>query len=296
MSEYTNGREYHQWFDSLEEMECELPDMLDRRNRESYEDRLRRHEHDAFEWYGCASHRQAMKFITEGWPQLVKELQPMIAELRDKFSLGDTTAIQTEVRRRKIRRGESGDVLDMTRVWNGDLEHAWSKPERTFRLGNTQRYATVFADGACSANVKAEQTLWRAAVSYCAVEILTQMGINTEIWAGHSSVESYPYGPHFACSGVRVKSYLQPLNPDRVCTMLSSAFFRTWSMAMIDAAEWEVSRVRGHVHAVGLVKPLADRVKNGERVFRISQCLSRSEAYTEMSKIINLLKQDKEVA
>lgn len=290
MSELIKGDEYHVWFESLEEMEIEMPAMIARCNQYRWESSVTESRSGA-SWFYASSAGEAFTKIRDGWPELVATLEPMIEQLRKRFSMGTAAAVNTEVRRRKIRRGASGDSLDMNRVWNGDLDHAWSKPEKFPRLSASQRYATIFADCSASACVRAPDTLWRAAAAYCMIELLTRMGINTEVWSGASGSNNFSErgAPYKFRSGVRIKEFTQPLNENRLATMLCAPFYRTWLFGAYMAGPWRVSGGLAGLYNMGLPKPLVDRKEAGERVFTVGSCLSFDSAVTAIQGAIDEL-------
>lgn len=293
MSTFKTDSEYHVWFESLEEMEREMPAMIDQHNADLWRTEVmgvRR----GYSWFGCADAATAMRYIKDGWPELSESLQPKIDKLRKSFNLDNAAALNVEVRRRKRQRGDHGDTLDMTKVWNGDMEHAWERPVKFPRISNTQKYATIFADCAVNCSVTSEETLWRAAAIHCMIEMLTRMGVNTEIWSGASAHGIFDHGPRFLWAGVRVKDFTQPLNYDRLATMLCSVFFRTWLFGAYMAAPWRANKHLGFPRGHGLVKPLRDRQEAGERVFRIGNCLNEWTAEAEIKRVVAEIQKPKE--
>lgn len=298
MSTYQDAKAFHIWFDSIEEMEREIPSMTAVANGERWNHLLNgtgRYKDYNSIWYYARTSQEAMAKCRDGWPELMEQLKPMIAKLRQSTGLATAAAVQVDVRRRKIRRGDNGDSLDMSRVWSGDLDTAWSKPVKFPRLSASQRYATIFADCSVSAHVNAVETLWRAAAAYCMVEMFNGMGVNTEVWSGLSGTECYQShaAPYKLRGGVRVKQFSQPINENRLATMLCAPFYRTWLFGMYMCGPWQSAGGLGHIDdSKELVKPLDDRKQAGERVISMGRCLSFSDAVREVESVIKTLRGD----
>lgn len=285
----------HVVFDSLEEMKANLPTFIKQQNEDVWKASVLSAGYGT-SWFGTRDAREAMEKIEKGWPDLTQKLQPMVAQLRQKMNLDSVMAVSSEVRRRKRHRGDYGDALDMTRVWSGDLDHAWERPMKFPRLAAHQRYATIYVDLAANAGVTNSEMMWGAALSLCVIDVLTRMGLNTEVWCGSSC-----YGPFIGSgapremiSGVRVKEFSQPLNEDRLVVMLSAAFFRTWGFGMIMAPDFKASSGLGSAQQRGLPLPLEERLAKGERVFRISGAHSAYAAEQSMQAVMSALADRKE--
>jgi hypothetical protein len=294
MSERITKDEYEVWFESLAEMEAELPALIKRKNTAHWQRTVIDGGTGMYggsrNWFGCdGGSSECFRLLRDGWPDLFKEMQPMLAQLRRHFALDTAAAVQTEVRRRKRRHMDSGDDLDMTRVWNGQLDTAWSKPVKEPRMSASQRYATIYVDSATSGATSAHDTLWRAATAMCMIEVLTRMGVNTEVWVGTTGVGVYAEhgAPRKFRSAVRVKQFTQPVNEDRMTTMVSSAFYRSWLFGTYMAGPWQTCSSLGMIAPQGMPKILADRAEKGERMFTIGYCLNEHSAQALVKSVID---------
>jgi hypothetical protein len=291
MEKLVNGREYHIWFESFEEMEAEMPKMAERRpeNRTTLLQAIacRRTEMDGRRWWGHSDgHVGMLKRIREGWPEYAQVVHDCAKRLEAHLELSTVRAMTMDVRRRKRARRESGDMLHMTRVWNGDLEHAWDRPERTPRHAPTQRYATVYVDLAASANRNANDGIWRAVAAAKINDLFTSAGVATEVWVGSSSSGAYPNAVAQMCwTGVRVKQFTQPLNEDRVAALTSVGALRTVGFMLKAAAPYTISSGFGMPLNRGLPLPLRERHDRGERVIRIGECWSLDDARREVAAV-----------
>lgn len=294
--------EYHIWFDSLEEMKAELPRLIKSPRQNFMTNEI---NNDTFinfktnkEWIGCESAKMAYELMDNGWEDLLNELRPKVELLRKQIDLDTVTPVMMHVRRRKRHRQDYGDTLDIHRVWSGELDKAWERPVRTERMSMTERYATLFVDTGILGAIYFKQSVWRAAVALLVTEVMTRMGINTEVWVGSSCYGCYTSyrAPYNAWTGVRVKEYTQPLNDDRLVALSSAAFHRLYNFRMRLSAPYECSESMGNSSDTGLVWPLREREEAGERVFRVGTCLSESAAIREVKRIVNELKVTSEKA
>jgi hypothetical protein len=84
-------------------------------------------------------------------------------------------------RRRKTIRGAEGDELDMGRVWQGDLEHAWRRTKREQSLGPSRVLVAVQINA--SAVVSAKRLAWRGATALAYTSALLEAGYVVELVA-----------------------------------------------------------------------------------------------------------------
>lgn len=292
MIEISNG-EFHAWFDSLDEMHTELPKLAAAGpNFEVYKEVLAGNVHHASSWLGMSLAEWHVA-LDKGSDVLLQKLQPMVEQVRQAFGVGNAAAVNVEVRRRKMRRSDSGDSLDITRVWNGQLDTAWSRPERFPKQASSQRYCTIFTDCGMMGGLHADKSLWRAAMSQCLVEVLTRMGYHTEVWCGDTGcgLDSYERVIKREYCGVKIKAFNQPLNESRLAAMMHAAFFRTEIFSLwAGAAPFRINRLFGMPYQRGLVMPLRKRQEAGQRVFRVDNVESFGDAVKVMDRIVNELR------
>jgi hypothetical protein len=180
MSEANVGREYHQFHDSFEEMFafCTQRLAVNAGSARSIKDSFK----NSKSWFGGAESGEAMlDLISNGWPAYADQVRRTSMQLNATMELSTVEAMMIDVRRRKRRRGDQGDTLDMQRVWNGELDKAWERPVRTPRRAPSQRYATVFIDIGALGSRNAYDGIWRAACAMRVCDLLTTAGLSTEI-------------------------------------------------------------------------------------------------------------------
>jgi hypothetical protein len=84
-------------------------------------------------------------------------------------------------RRRKPIRAAEGDELDMGRVWQGDLEHAWRNTKREQSVGPSRVLVAVQINA--HAGVSAERLAWRGATALAYTNALLDAGFAVELIA-----------------------------------------------------------------------------------------------------------------
>lgn len=84
-------------------------------------------------------------------------------------------------RRRKAVRGPEGDELDMGRVWQGDLEHAWRLTRREQSVGPSRVLVCVQINA--SSFVRARDLAWRGATALAYTSALLEAGFVVELVA-----------------------------------------------------------------------------------------------------------------
>lgn len=291
-----NGREYHIWFNSFEEMERELPKYNERQLRNQQE--LRDTPTGTY-WFGHDKGFDGhLKLVRDGWPQYADVVRAVSQRIEANLDLSTVQAMTTDVRRRKRMRRDSGDTLHMTRVWNGDLDHAWDRPERVPRRAPSQRYATIYVDLSSSAIRNASEGIWRAACAMKINDLFTSAGIATEVWVGDSTGAAYNgrgvTEAGATWTGVCAKEFTQPLNEDRLAVLTSIGTLRTVCFMMLAAAPYEIRSSFGSPFNHGLVLPLRERLAKGERVIRIGSCWSMDDAKREIAAVAAALSNKEE--
>lgn len=88
-------------------------------------------------------------------------------------------------RRRKPRRGDAGDDLDMDRVWQGDLEHAWTYTKREVTVGPARILIVVNIGANGSVESTAMARRGTAALALCTA--LTAAGYTVAVVAANDS-------------------------------------------------------------------------------------------------------------
>lgn len=100
-------------------------------------------------------------------------------------------------RRRKPIRAAEGDELDMGRVWQGDLEHAWRNTQREQSVGPSRVLLAVQINA--SAYVRAEDLAWRGATALAYTSALLDAGFVVELVACSRNELLDGKNTHYSC-------------------------------------------------------------------------------------------------
>lgn len=239
-------------------------------------------------WYGVTDGAAGVyRRIANGWPELREQLLAMMKGLELELPVFPT---QATVRKRKIRRDDHGDTLDITRVWDGHLDTAWSRPVHTERMVPNTRRITLAFDVTANASVTNDMALWRAALCTVLVDALARAGRIMEIWVVDSTCSAFQYSystpksqrpPPNLWSAWCVKRTADPVVLDRLCSMVSVGFMRTAGFTAMGCGPWTPSSGFGGALGQGLPHTLRQRREAGEVVLRIGQCYSKKAVIEE---------------
>lgn len=299
---YRKSSTVHVCYESIEEFESVLPKELTGRNREHANMTVynRGPEHNktyGAKWFGCEDGLIAMQKVKDGWPEMYARLMSMWGDVRPELKLSSSSV---HVRRRKRMRADYGDTLDMRRVWSGELDKAWERPERTYRLSASQRHAIIYIDLGTTSIEKADSVLWRSAAAILICDLLQATGRSVEIYVG--SHQRYPFEdgggmwdfnrnvtkkdiPSNFRWAIRVKPYTQPLHMERLSAMVTMAFFRTYGFLAIMANPYRTEDHLGFPDGGKLPEQLLMRERAGELIARIGHCNTMEGAEEEFFKV-----------
>lgn len=285
-------------WDSFEQF---LPDLenVKKHDRELYE-RSRSYAGSGTSWLGVTDGFDGIiSRVQHGWPELRQQLDIMLKNVELEVPRFPS---MTKVRRRKRTRDDHGDVVNMQRVWSGDLDHAWDRPERVDRTSPNTKRITLAFDVTANGSVTNEMAMWRAALCMLLVNSLSKAGRTFEIWVTDST--SMPFQRDWtAGAGAQptalwtawcVKTASDPIVMDRLCAMVSVGFMRTVGFTAESCGPWPVSPGFGGALNRGLPHSLRERQGRGEVVLRIGECYSKQdclrhyrEAWTEIETALN---------
>lgn len=123
-------------------------------------------------------------------------------------------------RRRKAVRANSGDELDMSRVWQGDLENAWRTMRRETAIGPNRVLIAINIGG--NANIRPEALAYRGAAAFALATALLDAGYIVSIVAcNHKRLHDDKNTPYSA-----EVSLLQPggvMDLHKLCSLVASA-------------------------------------------------------------------------
>ncbi len=235
-------------------------------------------------WVGHSGGYEGVRdSIANGWPELREELARMMEGIELELPVFPA---MSEVRRRKRHFDDHGDSLHMDKVWRGDLEHAWTRMKKSPRITpNTKRVTLAFEIGA-HCGVSNGEAMWRAALCVALADSLARAGRVFDIWIIHGT--SAPFktagAPAEQMTAWMVKGTNDPLNLDRLCSMVSISFLRTMGFMAYSAHTWEPNSHYGFPTHRGLPPTLQQRKDAGEVVIRIARAFNKCEMLDEYKR------------
>ena len=219
--------------------------------------------------------------INNGWPELLEKLERMLEQCELETPPVPSRAV---LRRRKIHRSDHGDHLDMGRVWNGELDIAWTVPKREEHLTITTKRVTLAVDITSNGGISSNDALWRAALGMKLVDSLVKAGRILEIWVIDSSSHPWTDGTKGSLwAGWCVKRTADPLVMDRLCSMMGVGMMRVCGFLAMHADTDRPTRYGGALN-YGLTATLKERQNNGELVLRIGECYNKDAMIKEYNR------------
>lgn len=169
-------------------------------------------------WLGCESIKQVQQFTEHGWKDGRQKAHKALNDI------GDVQGAQSIRKRRRF--GESGDELDIQKVYSGSLDKAWQYSRREHAASFGVNIVKILCDISALCDVSAEKMFWRGAVASILADKLEDAGYRAEIVA--FSHTSGTYTDNSGCYiEVMVKQPDEYLDLDRViCATALSGFMR----------------------------------------------------------------------
>lgn len=163
---------------------------------------------------GLESNAEAETLLRHGWHDGVKRL----LSLKSKVELSPARDL-----RRRRRRGDDGDTLDVDRALAGDWDQAWWQARRVNCAGTP----TIDLVGAFGGNsdAGADQMFWSGATAVVLVDALESAGYSVRLLAADLAANA---GDRDFGVFVMLKDSYEPLRPDVVASvMCHGGIYRT---------------------------------------------------------------------
>ena len=204
--------EYDSVADYLEAIEggCNLKE-----NMPTYDDAM--NERKGASWYGagCAKGTTVMRKIREGWPEGQEQVTRMLE------SVADIEARPVD-RRRRNRRGDFGDALDIHAVYRGRLDIAWTRCVRQQQYG--PQHIDIVADMQVAWHVDQSAIQWRGTAMIALADKFERAGYQVRLRYGFEC-QTTPGGEK-ARVLVTIKDYDKPIDLATSTVATIPGFFR----------------------------------------------------------------------
>lgn len=182
------------------------------------------------EWYGLGREGTAgtlAQIVREGWPEGRASAHQLAAQL---------TAPVLRPRRRRRVWADTGDSIDMQRMYSGQLDRAWQRTRREAQ--GMPPALTLVVPVHAPAVVGADALVWRAAAALAVVQAWTAAGYSVAVVAaarGKYSAADHDDTREYA-TNVAVKPARARLDPSALVASMHPGVFRSWMIAEAIAA------------------------------------------------------------
>lgn len=239
------------------------------------------------DWYGPTNNCsvQTLEKALAGDPELGKTIQSMWAQL-DQATGKKLVSYEQQIqvsKRRRIR-SDFGDELDIHKVYQGQLDRAWSRTERVV-IDSKHTLVTLFVDIGGNVGVDAVDALWRAVTTTRLVSELEAAGKSVKVVVGGSSSGALTGTGLLTTVSVVVKNYNQPLSLERLAAMTHLGFYRSFGFAAKMIFRQRVAPNLGHSISIANNVPvqLQEEVDEGHtRFVHIDRASSLQGAVTQL--------------
>lgn len=276
LSETRSANVRHQHFDSIHEIMRMNPTLSG--NMEKYRSSvLERGKTDQSWWGWYGGFDKLNQMLDEGWPEGLAKM--------DKY-LGELSLPVMRSARRVKKRAAFGDEVDIQRIYNGDLERAWSTTERQIGSAVGRHNAIIQVDVSTSASVSSEKAFWRGAAATALTKILVESGRNVQILITETTSDVFVKSRDYQLNTIMLKEFDQPMNIENVMLCTSVGFHRGYVFkAKLLEEKYVCQGSLGYPEHTILPQNMAD---DNVRIIRIPRdILSLSAAQRLINDVIN---------
>lgn len=276
----TRGNMYYRRFDEL------AFESLD----EALSQKWKHDAHFGMEWTGTLTWEGTVEKMRNGWP-LQEEL--MLKKL-EQIELPLALRKPETVKRRKRRRADFGNAVDIHEVNQGRSDRAWERTEHVKlpTVGNKLVHIDINLSAACG--VKLEDMLWRGALVLRIYEALIKMGKSVAISGYYAALGLWNTNGGYSVGMVscKIKDYGEPMSVSKLAPMVHGAFFRCFLMNEGSREHPELGRVCTSGKGYPVDDPelrssdAAEDEARGGHIVHIGQCFSREQAEFTMAQFI----------
>ena len=173
------------------------------------------------EWFGIdGGGPEIADAVWKGWPKGLKKTRELIDKIRPHLPLARD-------RRRKREFADSGDDLDIQRVYSGNLDTAWTRTRRRMSSGSATITLKTSITGSCGKSTAA--LFYKGAVAAIVTDALEAAGYRVAV-VGYDHTESaFPNGPKLNnYAEIPFKAASEPLDLERLIACTGLAGFLRW--------------------------------------------------------------------
>lgn len=168
-------------------------------------------------WYGagCETGRDVLNLLRKGW----REGRERMSGLLDAIDTSNLVPVDT---RRRLHRCDLGDAVDLSAIYAGRLETAWTRARRQTSIA-PQRIE-ICANMLCSGGDDSDVLFWRGAAAVALADKMEAAGYMVRLVVGFGGVSTN--GSERSSCRIIVKDHGAPLDIATASAVLLPGFFR----------------------------------------------------------------------
>jgi len=240
-------------------------------------------------WFGKGNnnYKDVMDKALSGDPAMLENLNDKISlfkkgEMENKF---ESRSVK-KAKRKKVR-AEFGEEIDIHKVYQGQLDKAWSSHKR-IEIDVEHHLVTLFVDVGGLRNEKVSDSLWRAAVAVKVADDLIKAGKSVQVVIGSSCTNLHSEA-EVVMTSIVVKKYNEPLSMERLAAMSHLGFHRTFNFGARAFSTGSISRTMGyssdHCETIPPIQMYEDVESGSVKYIYIPRCLSLYDANMAIDNI-----------
>lgn len=272
-------------FDSIIELMDANPESNFNRNRFN---NIMNLKSDGQRWDNGKSSKETINLALFGDSEIYQKSLPMMEKLDSYTGKTELQRVQ-KVKRIKFK-SDTGDELDIHKIYQGNASQAWSKTKR-IEIDSKHHLVTLFLNINGSAGTKFNDTIWRCAVITKLTNELQRAGKSVKVIVGGIVTRAMRGSRKNLSISINVKKYNETLSPERLAAMSNIGFYRVFGFA---AKEFQDKIINGNggqsITACNSMMPieLKKEVEQGHtKSIFISGVTSEHEARQELKFVFN---------
>jgi len=220
-----------------------------------------------------------------------RDILPYLQDKIDKLAAIENASLKESVQsiqqiKRKRTFSDQGDELDIEKVYNGQLDTAWSKTVR-IEQDSKHKLVTLFIQNGGTAKKDANDSFWRSAIAVLLCQKLVAAGKSVKIIVGNASEGALVGTSKLQTSSIVIKQYNETLTMERLAAMTHLGFYRTFGFAAKYISDykpdWGLGRTTKINSEAKLPVNLQNEIKAGH-----TKCIVIPELYNEYTAIAAL--------
>jgi hypothetical protein len=218
------------------------PGFTSRGNQLSHESYLRqtsgsgKEGRSKMEWLEVEDWDMPRRLLEEGWEAGATRALSMRDLLLDKLP-------PSRAARRRPVRADQGDEVDMHRVWNGDLDHAWHTTQRLYTYAPRPITLDIMAGGNAGRN--GEQLFWSGVAGLVLTDVLEEHNFRVQLNICYSMRSNADYKDAHI-TRICVKEANEPLRLDSVASIAAHVgVFRYYGIASFCKPSFDIGYAMG---------------------------------------------------